>query len=106
MIKYLVYIIIILFNISCNNIDLEVFNAGISNNTSEDLLNRFEKDVIDKQPNYAIIMVGTNDMVNSTKMKTYSDYQNNVEKIVQELKLKKIKVLLCSPPPIDSVYLF
>lgn len=97
--------IFILFFSSCTSIDVEVFNAGISSNTSQDLLSRLDKDLLDKKPNYVIVMIGTNDMVNSKKMKTYIEYQSNIEKIVRRLKQKQIQVLLCSPPPIDSVYL-
>jgi lysophospholipase L1-like esterase len=41
---------------------IEVDNAGISGNTSQDMINRFQKDVLDKKPDLVTISVGVNDV--------------------------------------------
>jgi len=47
----------------------QVINSGIKGNTTTDILGRLKKDVLDKKPDLVILMVGTNDMLNSKKMK-------------------------------------
>ncbi len=83
-----------------------VINAGIPGNNTFDLLKRINPDVIEESPDLAIIMIGTNDMLNSQKMLSYEEYKLNLEKIVQTLKVNQVKVVLCSPPTVDTVYLF
>ncbi|MBD0779945.1 hypothetical protein HPE56_19275 [Maribacter sp. ANRC-HE7] len=102
------YLLIISFSltlISCNQNEF-VFNAGIGGNTTIDLLNRINEDVIDKEPNIVIIMVGTNDMLNSKKMISYIEYKQNLTSIIHKLKQENIKIVLCSPPTVDSIFLF
>jgi len=84
----------------------QVINAGIGGNTTSDLLKRIEKDVIKQHPDLTILMVGTNDMLNSRKMISYQKYSDNLNLIVKKLKAEGIEVLLMSPPPVDSSYLF
>lgn len=88
------------------NVQAQVFNAGLSGNTSHDLLQRIEKDVLALHPNLTIIMVGTNDMLNTRKMISKEEYAGNLNQIVKRLNAKGSKVLLMSSPPVDSVYLF
>lgn len=83
-----------------------IINAGVSGNNTYDLLNRIETDVLNKKPDLVILMIGTNDMVNSGKMISYQEYSDNLNRISQVLKGSKIEVLLMSPPPIDTVFLF
>ena len=41
--------------------EVEVINAGVGGNSSANLLKRVHEDVIAKQPDLVILMVGTND---------------------------------------------
>lgn len=83
-----------------------VVNKGIAGNTSLDLLGRIESDVIAENPDLVIVMVGTNDMLNTAKMLSYAEYASNVTEIVTRLKKNSIEVLLLSPPTVDPAYLF
>ncbi|MBN2639408.1 MAG: hypothetical protein JXR65_10045 [Bacteroidales bacterium] len=83
-----------------------VLNAGIGGNNTVDLLARIDKDVLEKSPDIAIIMIGTNDMLNSKKWVSLKEYKQNLDSIVGILKENKIQVVLCSPPPVDTAYLF
>lgn len=87
-------------------IDAQVINAGVAGNTSSDLLARIERDVLNHKPDLVIVMVGTNDMLNSGKMNSYEKFASNLSEIVIQLKQIYSKVLLLSPPPADSAYLF
>ena len=101
----IIILISVLTLISCNQKE-NVINAGIGGNTTNDLLKRVDDDVINKQPDMVIIMVGTNDMLHSRKMISYEEYKQNIEKIIKKLKSAKIEIVLCSPPTVDSLYLF
>ncbi|WP_282165539.1 SGNH/GDSL hydrolase family protein [Cellulophaga baltica] len=84
----------------------QVINAGVSGNTTSNLLNRLEHDVLEQQPDVVIIMVGTNDMLNSKKMISYSTYEENLSTLIKAIKNRSTKVLLVAPPTVDSTYLF
>ena len=83
-----------------------VLNRGIPGNTSYDLLFRLESDVLSESPDLVLVMVGTNDMLNSSKMLSYEDYSENLSGIVRRLKHEGIEILLLSPPTVDTAYLF
>jgi len=84
----------------------QVINAGIGGNNTKDLLRRINKDVISQKPDLTILMVGTNDMLNSRKMTTYALYTERLTEIVKDIKSTGSKLILMSPPPVDSAYLF
>ncbi len=83
-----------------------VDNNGIAGNTTLDLLNRVDADVLGKKSDLVILMVGTNDMLNSNKFVSYRDYEANLTQIVRKIKKHETEVLLMSSPTVDSVYLF
>lgn len=84
----------------------EVINSGVSGNTTVDLLKRLEVDVIQKTPDLVLIMAGTNDMLNSQKMIGFKDYKQNLRAIISELLTNGVSIVLLSPPPVDTLYLF
>jgi lysophospholipase L1-like esterase len=88
------------------NIDSKILNKGVSGNTTVNLLKRLEVDVLKEKPDLVILMVGTNDLLNSKKIISYQEYAANLTKIVQTIKSKNCEVLMMSPPTADSVYLY
>ncbi|WP_347840824.1 GDSL-type esterase/lipase family protein [uncultured Draconibacterium sp.] len=88
------------------NSQAQVINAGVGGNSTSDLLERIEKDVLQQEPDLVIVMVGTNDMLNSKKMNSYEQYASNLDEIVKTLKQNKAEVVVMAPPPADSSYLF
>lgn len=83
-----------------------VVNKGVGGNNTNDLLKRFDKDVLAQSPDLVIMMVGTNDMLNTKKIVSYELYRANYESIIQKLIKHKIKVVMMSSPPVDTEYLF
>lgn len=83
-----------------------VINKGVAGNNTNDLLKRFNEDVLAQSPDLVIMMAGTNDMVNSKKMLSYHQYRENYAEIVKKLTAGKIKVVLMSSLPVDTGYLF
>ncbi len=83
-----------------------VFNRGVAGNTSANLLSRVESDVVALHPELTIIMVGTNDMLNSRKVVSYEDYEKNLTSLIERIKATGSQVMLLSAIPADSEYLF
>lgn len=83
-----------------------VCNKGVAGNSSSDLLARMDRDVIDLNPDLVVVMVGTNDLLNSKKMITVAEFIGNLKRLTDSLSRHGINVVLVSPPPVDSVYLF
>jgi len=88
------------------NANAQVVNAGVGGNNTLDLLERLEEDVLIRNPDIVILMIGTNDMLNARKMIPYKDYEKNVREIVGKIKANGCEVVLMSSPPVDSIYLF
>ena len=102
---HILYLALVISLVSCNR-NAELINAGISGNNTLDLLERLDRDVLDENPDLVIIMVGTNDVLNSAKMISYRDYAENLWQIIRKIKEAGVEVLLLSPTPVDTVYLF
>ncbi|KAA5825193.1 hypothetical protein FPF71_08355 [Algibacter amylolyticus] len=97
-------------SINCTVTNLEekkhVINAGVGGNSTNNLLARVDKDVVAKQPDLVIMMVGTNDMLNSKKMMDYKTYTTNLETLIKKIKSSGSELVLMSPIPVDSTFLF
>ncbi|WP_052823336.1 SGNH/GDSL hydrolase family protein [Neotamlana sedimentorum] len=83
-----------------------VINAGVGGNNTIDLLNRIDNDVLANKPDLVLLMVGTNDMLNSKKMVDYKVYQNNLNTIIEKIKSTGSQIVLINPIPADNDYLF
>ena len=99
-------IILSVFLLMAVNTSAQVINAGVGGNTTSDLLKRLDQDVMVHQPELVILMVGTNDMLNSKKLIPYTVYQRNIEEIIRRIKEGGADILIMSSPPVDSAYLF
>lgn len=90
----------------------EVVNAGVSGNTSNDELARFDRDVLQKKPDLLTVSVGVNDVWHGFNAQhpqgggpggvTLDVYRANVEKIVGQAQAQGIVVVLLSPTVIGE----
>ena len=91
---------------------IEVLNAGVSGNTSNDELGRLSRDVLDKKPDLVTVSVGVNDVWHGFDA-THPQgggpggvllpvYRANVEKMVTTLQQQGIVVVLLSPTVIGE----
>ena len=76
----------------------KVINAGISGNTSGQLLARLDRDALSKEPDAVVIMVGTNDRLNSHSFTDSKTYRRNVEALVSRILSNRVGVVLVTPP--------
>ena len=82
---------------------VEVINAGIGGNTTEDGLKRFQPDVLDHKPQVVVIMFGLNDSwIDAGKADsrlTVHEYRANLDTMLELLIGHEIKVVLMTPNP-------
>lgn len=88
-------------------LDVAVFNAGVPGHSSGQGLRRFEKDVLAKKPQLAVVFFGTND-IRVDAPRVYVDlagYRKNLTEMVTRCLQAGIQVVICTPPPIrEEVY--
>jgi len=83
-----------------------VINAGISGQKAEDLIRRFEKDVVARKPAFVTISIGINDVWHRLKNphdpKVLEAYRENVAKMVDMAQAAGIKVIILAPTVIQE----
>lgn len=89
------------------HLDVKVINAGVPGNTTAMAKERFEKDVLARDPDLVIIQLGTNDAAVDVWKKPpatesrvpIEDYEQNLREFIAKLKERKAKIILVTPPP-------
>lgn len=83
---------------------IRVTNSGISGNTSRDLLARFDRDVVELNPDWVSICIGINDVWRQFDSPAISDshvlpdeYEKNVEEMIMRIKNKVKGIFILSP---------
>lgn len=83
----------------------EFTGSGISGNKVYDLYLRLEEDVLSKDPDMVIIYIGVNDVWHKTSSGTGTDadkFEIFYQAIINKLRTKKIKMILCTPAVIGE----
>ena len=78
-------------------------NEGISGQTTSQILNRFQNDVINKKPNTVIILAGINDIAENNGPIKIDNIAKNIFKMVELAKKEKIKTIICSVLPANKI---
>jgi len=91
----------------------EVFNLGVSGNTSRDLLKRFESEAKARSPDIIVISLGDNDSGIKVPLKEFKENMNKIfiqaKKITKEviiLGAKKVNEKLTTPVPWDKRFFY
>lgn len=79
-------------------------NRGISSQTTSQILERFQNDVIDLQPKCVIILAGINDIAENNGPISLEEIMINITLMVEKSLKNNIEVLLCSILPANSFY--
>jgi lysophospholipase L1-like esterase len=79
-------------------------NRGISSQTTSQILERFQNDVIDLQPKCVIILAGINDIAENNGPISIEEIMNNIVSMVEKALKNNIEVLLCSLLPVNNFY--
>ena len=83
----------------------EFIGAGIGGNKVYDLYLRMEDDVLAKNPDIVLIYIGVNDVWHKSTSGTGTDpdkFEKFYQAIIDKLKAKNIKVILCTPAAIGE----
>ena len=84
----------------------KVVNKGISGQKAEDLVKRFDRDVVALKPAFVTISIGINDVWHRLgaphDKKVLAEYQKNVAKMVDLAQAAGIKVILLTPTVISE----
>lgn len=75
-------------------------NSGISGQTTTQMLERYNRDVINFLPTVVVILAGTNDIAGNGGSTTVKRIQANIVSMAQQAKSNGIKVVLCSVLPV------
>jgi len=75
------------------NAQLEVFNAGISGNTTVDALKRLDADVLAHKPQLVTVMFGLNDVTRVP----LEEYEANLTTIIRKCREASADAALCTP---------
>jgi acyl-CoA thioesterase-1 len=81
-------------------------NVGASGQKAEDLIKRFQKDVVDQKPAVVTISIGINDVWHRANIphqpQVLADYWTNVAKMVEMAQKAGIRVILLTPTVIEE----
>jgi len=80
---------------------LHAINAGISGETTSQMLLRFERDVLRQQPSQVVILGGTNDLQHDIPLITT---QRNIEQMITLARNNGIRPVLCSVLPTSPAW--
>jgi lysophospholipase L1-like esterase len=83
----------------------DLIGAGIGGNKVYDLYLRMETDVIAKNPDLVVIFIGINDVWHKASSGTGTDadkFEKFYTAIINKIKEKNAKIILCTPPAIGE----
>jgi lysophospholipase L1-like esterase len=85
--------------------EYELIGSGIGGNKIYDLYLRMEEDVLAKEPDVVFVYIGVNDVWHMRTFGTGTDpdkFEKFYQAIINKLKAKNIKVILCTPAVIGE----
>ena len=80
-----------------------LINKGVSGETTPEMLNRFDADVLTLAPEAVIILAGINDIAQNTGYISISETFNNIILMADLAKKHNIKPVLCSVLPANEL---
>jgi len=96
-----------------NGLDVEMIREGVSGEDTDGALRRMKRDVLERKPDYVIIMYGTNDAyidvqddeTDTTSRIPLERYEKNLHTMVQILRQNNIKPVLMTPIPMGNSWI-
>ncbi len=88
------YVQLIGSGLAANGVKIEIIGAGISGHKSNQMLERLERDVLSKKPDWMTLSCGVNDVWHGAKGVPLEDYQKNITAIVDQAQAAKVQVII------------
>jgi lysophospholipase L1-like esterase len=88
------YVRLVIAGLKANDIDTQPIPAGISGHKSNQMLERLQRDVLDKNPDWMTLSCGVNDVWHGAKGIPLDQYKTNITAIVDRCQAKGVKVMI------------
>lgn len=88
------YVRLVIAGLEANGIKATMIPAGISGHKSNQMLERLDKDVIDKKPDWMTLSCGVNDVWHGANGVPLDAYRKNITAIVDRAQAAGIKVMI------------
>jgi lysophospholipase L1-like esterase len=88
------YVRLVISGLEANGVKAEAIPAGISGHKSNQMLERLDRDVISKKPNWMTLSCGVNDVWHGERGVPLDQYKTNITSIVDKAQAAGIKVML------------
>jgi lysophospholipase L1-like esterase len=88
------YVNLVSQGLAANGVTVEVIGAGISGHKSNQMLDRLEKDVLSKKPQWMTLSCGVNDVWHGQNGVLIDDYKKNITAIVDKAQAAGIQVVV------------
>lgn len=79
-------------------------SRGISGQTTQEMLSRFQSDVVALKPKYVVILAGVNDIAQNNGFITLPHIVQNIRSMCELAKYNNIVPILCSPLPCNHFF--
>jgi lysophospholipase L1-like esterase len=96
------YVSLIAMALETNGNKIVVIPAGVSGNTSKDMLARLDKDVLSKKPDWMTLSCGVNDVWHGVNGVELEPYKQNITSIVDQATAAGIKVIILTATMISE----
>jgi lysophospholipase L1-like esterase len=88
------YCRLVVSGLEANGLKVQPIGAGISGNTSKDMIARVDRDVIDKKPDIMTLSCGVNDVWHGKTGVELEPYKKNITDIIDKAQAAGIKVVV------------
>jgi lysophospholipase L1-like esterase len=96
------YVHLVVSGLQAAGVDVVPIPAGISGNTSKDMLARLDRDVLSKKPDWMTLSCGVNDVWHGVNGVSLDQYKINITYIVDQAQAAGIKVMILTSTPIHE----
>lgn len=88
------YVNMVMIGLKANGVNAQMVKAGISGHKSNNMLERLNRDVINKKPQIMTLSCGVNDVWHGAKGVKLEDYKKNIRQIVDKALAANIQVYI------------
>jgi lysophospholipase L1-like esterase len=97
------YVNLVVSGLAGVGVQIEPIPAGVSGNTSRDMLARLQKSVLDKKPDWMTLSCGVNDVWHGITGCDLETYKKNITSIVDQAQAANIQVMILTATMIQEV---
>jgi lysophospholipase L1-like esterase len=88
------YVRLVMAGLKANGVEAIAIPAGISGHKSDQMLERLQRDVLDKKPDWMTLSCGVNDVWHGAKGIPLDQYKTNITAIVDRCQNNGVKVMI------------